>query len=443
MPPILAGRQYIPVSSSAGSDEFSDLADALIDSLGSQTPDDLAASHIPKLAPIGFDAQAVSGNEAYAELLVGATSPQVSDSPSRSTPDFCISLNASLIGEPVSQWSTESSQWSTESGASPADPDALRGATFRGHKDLNRARQLFEQALTAAQRSGDRRSTARVLHNFGSIAQETGDLYQARAFLEQALVTFREIGDRPAEADVLHNLGTIAQETGDLYQARAFIEQALVTFREIGDRRAEASALQNLGTIAQETGDLHQARAFIEQALVTFREIGDRRAEASALNNLGTIAQETGDLHQARTLYETALLTFQEIGDRSAAARAVHNLGIIAQQEGRFDQANQLLQWALATREETQDLAGYASTLSQLGALLTSAGSAAEAVTYNAASWRIRRRIGTQDIATDLELLAQQRTILGEELFKQLLDDALKTEALDLLKETNAEQGEG
>jgi hypothetical protein len=30
--------------------------------------------------------------EAYAELLVGAVSPQVSDSLGRSTPDFCISL---------------------------------------------------------------------------------------------------------------------------------------------------------------------------------------------------------------------------------------------------------------------------------------------------------------------------------------------------------------
>jgi len=38
------------------------------------------------------------GYEAYAELLVGATSPQVSDSPDRSTPDFCISLYAWNMG---------------------------------------------------------------------------------------------------------------------------------------------------------------------------------------------------------------------------------------------------------------------------------------------------------------------------------------------------------
>jgi hypothetical protein len=36
--------------------------------------------------------------EAYAELLVGAASPQVSDSLDRSTPDFCISLEVSNMG---------------------------------------------------------------------------------------------------------------------------------------------------------------------------------------------------------------------------------------------------------------------------------------------------------------------------------------------------------
>jgi len=46
--------------------------------------------------------------EAYAELLVGATSPQVSDSPNRSTPDFCISLT---VSDDSSKWSWSRITW--------------------------------------------------------------------------------------------------------------------------------------------------------------------------------------------------------------------------------------------------------------------------------------------------------------------------------------------
>ncbi|WP_157517531.1 tetratricopeptide repeat protein, partial [Micromonospora rifamycinica] len=100
-------------------------------------------------------------------------------------------------------------------------------------------------------------------------------------------------------------------------------------------------------------------------------------------------------------------------------------LGIVAQERGDYEQATEFIERSMQIRSEMGDQLGIASALSQLGAVRTLQGNPAAAVSLNAESHRIRRSIGSPDLAIDLQWLARQRDLLGDEEFKRVLGAAI------------------
>ena len=271
-------------------------------------------------------------------------------------------------------------------------PAAMSGfLTARGHWDQSAA--LYQTALAAARRAGDRFGEADTLAELGIVQRETGDYPAAAATLARALALYREMGDQPGQADALNELGFLRVLTGEYAAAAASEQQALVLVRGLGDRRSEAWTLCGLALVQHMTGDYPAAAASQRQALALFRDLGDLNGQARALNDLGVVQQETGDYPAAAATQRQALALFRDIGHRLGHAQALNDLGLVQQDTGDYPAAAASHQQALALFGDLGNLLGQAEALNRLGELSLRISAASQARDQHTRALAIARDI--------------------------------------------------
>jgi predicted ATPase/class 3 adenylate cyclase len=134
----------------------------------------------------------------------------------------------------------------------------------------DRTGELFAEAISCAQRSGDRFLTYVLENNAGVHAMDEGDVPAARAHLERADEARQSIGSLFHNVQV--NLGWVLREEGDTTNAGSMFEQALRAARRNGDRTGMGHANLGLACLAADQGDWHRAavlhgaaQAFLDQ----------------------------------------------------------------------------------------------------------------------------------------------------------------------------------
>ncbi|WP_461121816.1 ATP-binding protein [Saccharothrix stipae] len=183
---------------------------------------------------------------------------------------------------------------------------------YRRHWDD--CRVLYEFALGAARRIGDRAAEAQAVHRLARLARETRRRDAAQRLYREFLAFSRELGDRPGTAQALHNLGSIARRNRDLLAAQAHYDEALPLYRELGDWRGEADILFNLGTVARERRRHALADEHYTAAMRLATEHGDRLREARVSVSRGILSRRLHDHEMARHWWREAIGRYQELG---------------------------------------------------------------------------------------------------------------------------------
>lgn len=209
-----------------------------------------------------------------------------------------------------------------------------RGRTDEGLLDLS-------AALEAARATGDRSVEGTVLADMGVLHHHLRDMEKARDCYEQALAIHRGLGERRAVGRALGNLGALLHDLKSFEQALVNYQRALGIFRETGDRRAEGLFLTNIGVLHHERGERADAERHLTQALALLDEVGDRRLEAITLGNLGALQHESRHLEQARAAHHQALVRIREFGDRRSEGLCLTRLGAVLAEEGRIEDATE------------------------------------------------------------------------------------------------------
>jgi predicted ATPase len=143
--------------------------------------------------------------------------------------------------------------------------------------------------------------------NHAGIRRECGDLERARQLLEEALRHFASHGDERGQADVLLRLAHLEVAEGVPAAARSHLERALELRRRMSDRRGVGMALSGLGRVETAAGDFSRAEQQLAEARELFRRAGDRWGLTSALWNTADLAVPRGDLGAAEEALEEAL----------------------------------------------------------------------------------------------------------------------------------------
>jgi predicted ATPase len=136
--------------------------------------------------------------------------------------------------------------------------------------ERDRMGEIFAEAISCVQRSGDHFLAAVLENNAGVDALEVGDVPAARAHLERADEARLSIGSLFHHGQV--NMGWVLREEGDATNAGSMFERALRTARRNGDRSGMAYANLGLACLAGDQGDRHRAavlhgsaQAFLDQ----------------------------------------------------------------------------------------------------------------------------------------------------------------------------------
>ncbi len=125
------------------------------------------------------------------------------------------------------------------------------GAIAEVQERYAQAVAFLEEAADLARQNGNGEGLPRVLAWLGRAAQMATDLDRAQQVYEEALALARAGGParRPTVAFCLNMLGEICHDRGDAARARSYYEESLSVWREVGSADGIACALCNLGLL--------------------------------------------------------------------------------------------------------------------------------------------------------------------------------------------------
>ncbi len=204
-----------------------------------------------------------------------------------------------------------------------------QGLAYRRLGRYESSTRCFQETLTLAQATGDKRLEVRSLNGLGWAAMGPGTYNEAVPILEQALALARKLGDQEEMATALYNLGDVAYRQGDAEAAKRYAQESLAICQELGHRQSMASALRVLGFAAMMRGEHEQALDYHAQSQAVFREIGDQWGVNAGFINLGETVRQQGRYREAVEYLEEALPISRELGTRRSEAIALLNLGSV------------------------------------------------------------------------------------------------------------------
>lgn len=231
------------------------------------------------------------------------------------------------------------------------------------------ALSAYQQSLTIARETGDKRSESIAICNMGVVYKNLGDYKQAIGLYEIDLAISREISDKWGEACTLGNLGLAYNDIGEYRQALKYHFQALEMRKDTNDQRGEAADLGNIGLSYYNLREYELAIDFHQRCLKLTRDLGNRRDECNALVDLGLVYHALGDYQKALDYHQEALRIALEINDRRAEGTALSDMGSTLIQVTRYEAALENLNRALAIFREIQASAKEAEVLKNLAEL--------------------------------------------------------------------------
>jgi non-specific serine/threonine protein kinase len=173
---------------------------------------------------------------------------------------------------------TEGRRWlagalNATSERTPARAKALHSAAWLAHhqRDLQEARNLFDESLSIAREQGDRWTIAWALHGLGRVAYFENDPVGTRALARESLLVAEELGDAWLIAFALHLLGIAAYIEADYATSRQYYERSLAIRRELGYQEGISILLSLIGIVAVREQQFARAHALFSEALSAMR----------------------------------------------------------------------------------------------------------------------------------------------------------------------------
>lgn len=161
-------------------------------------------------------------------------------------------------------------------------------------RDFAEAQQLNEEALAAAQATGQPDVVSGALNSLAVLALEQGRPDEARQRAEEAFKVAQSIEFTPQICQAAALLGGLEYKAGRFDAARSIWEQALSSARETRQRMVfMVPVMMNLGRLVYEQGDIDRARSLLAEGLTLAHDLS-RLELARALEVLVLILVELG-----------------------------------------------------------------------------------------------------------------------------------------------------
>lgn len=211
------------------------------------------------------------------------------------------------------------------------------GATYYQLGAYEPALDAWARSLVLRREAGDVRGTVLVLANIGKTYHDWRQLERARSVLEEA-VTAAESLDAPAVLGyALNVLGMIEIDRREFVRARALLDRSLVLYGQAGGADSTGGWALNtigLGILALREGKPEEALATLRGVHAAAQRNGSLRGEARALLHLGQAHRALGDRARAIAALTRSLELSRRAGQRMFALDALAELTALEEAEG-------------------------------------------------------------------------------------------------------------
>ena len=179
----------------------------------------------------------------------------------------------------------------------------LTGSNLHG---VDRAQQMYEEAIRAAERAGDPWLLAWTYMAYGVGMVRYGEAIIAQPRAAEAVRRFEQVGDAWPGALARLALGLCHLQLGNLDDARRDLQASLSVFEQVGDQRWGLVALIGIAISGRLQGDLAAAAGSYRAALARCRETGDMSNVAPCLEGIAAYTAASGHEQDAGYLLGAA-----------------------------------------------------------------------------------------------------------------------------------------
>ena len=205
--------------------------------------------------------------------------------------------------------------------------------------DVDRAEQLLDRSLDAAERLGDAAAIARTLLFAGWVPWTRKQLEEAETIWRRALEIAEAHDDRWARVRALSSLSIVIADLNRLDEATEMVERAREAAIEMGDRFSLAVATVQEGRLLEERMDFEKSLPYFTRGIEIFTELGARWELGDALAERGIAERELGRLDDAERDLRQAVAISEELGERQLAGWTWRALSHVSERRGRHDEA--------------------------------------------------------------------------------------------------------
>ena len=283
--------------------------------------------------------------------------------------------------------------------------------------DLPATRRGFAASMMQFKVLGDRRKSAALLHNLGTVHMLEGDLAQARRLSEEALELRRELGDASEIAVSMRTIADIAHCQGEYHVAYGLLEQCKAIIQGVDTSAFDQLEIARALTyVTHSRGALSEAVSYLDEWEALSREIGYTDGLANSLNSRGRVLTDLGRYDEASTYLRQALSLWNDLKLEGSAALVIHNLGDLALRTGDLAVARTYLVRSLAIKESLGNEWDATFTHILLGALAMVEGDIFRANSHLERAKELADRFHAPSLVAHVTLIRVQVCLMKHDL---------------------------
>jgi diguanylate cyclase (GGDEF)-like protein len=275
-------------------------------------------------------------------------------------------------------------------------------------RQLDAARALLAQATRRGLRAG-------LLTCEGELHEYAGDSAQAAALYEQAVTAAEASGEDELLGEALFKRGYLRGMQGDFARGLADLRRALGLYERLRLPHHVQTTINGVAVLYNRMGDYAQARHYYEASLRAQAASGATREVIVTHNNLGRVLENLADWDAAQRAFETVQSMSREMGYERGVAYGLRGLASVHNARGAPAEAIKLIDQALTLLQQAPDERLRGQLLLQRGIALRSLQRPSESVlTLQQALAIFRRADSMPEMGLAHGELARSLTVVGD-----------------------------
>lgn len=243
------------------------------------------------------------------------------------------------------------------------------GNCYSYRRDYNKAIELYQKSLKAAEELNDKPNQAIALRNIGNVYSykikdypKAIDYYSRCQKLAEATGNVREAGE------ILSEIGSSYYMKRDYARAIDYYRQAMSKGESAGDKKLVAENLANISSIYASQANYPQALDFALQSQRFYEAISDKKGIAVALIKTGNIYNTQKDYTRALDCFMRSLKLAEETNKKDLITENLQNAGDVQMSLGNYPQAMQLMLRGIKVANEVGDNSASGTMEARVGA---------------------------------------------------------------------------